>query len=61
MTTLERPASGFGAPDQIIELAPEICPVCQATVEAVIAAPKKVQQVAELVEQPVEIRQYRRP
>jgi hypothetical protein len=30
-------------------------------VEAVIAAPTKVQQVAELVEQPVEIREYRRP
>ena len=53
--------NGFCAPDRIIELALEACPVCQAAVEAVSAAPKKVQQVAELVEQPVEIREYRRP
>ncbi len=52
--------NGFGEPDQIIELELETCPVCQAAVEAVTAAPKKVQQVAELVEQPVEIREYRR-
>jgi hypothetical protein len=34
--------------------------VCQAAVEQVPAAAQKVQQVAELVEQPVEIREYRR-
>jgi DNA-binding protein H-NS len=52
---------GFGEPDQIIELELETCPVCQAAVEPVTAAPRKVQQVAELIEQPVEIREYRRP
>jgi transposase len=52
--------NGFGEPDQIIELELETCPVCQAAVEAVTTAPPKVQQVAELIEQPVEIRQYRR-
>lgn len=52
--------NGFGEPDQIIELELETCPVCQAAVEAVTAAPAKVQQVAELIEQPVEIREYRR-
>jgi DNA-binding protein H-NS len=53
--------NGFGEPDQIIELELETCPVCQAAVEPVTAAPRKVQQVAELIEQPVEIREYRRP
>ena len=51
--------NGFGKPDQIIELEIETCPVCQAAVEPVTAAQKKVQQVAELIEQPVEIREYR--
>ena len=45
----------------VIELQPDSCPVCQAAVESITAAPTKVQQVAELVEQPVEIREYRRP
>lgn len=53
--------NGFGEPDRIIELQPERCPVCQAGVKAIAAIPTKVQQVAELVEQPVEIREYRRP
>lgn len=53
--------NGFGEPDHIIELQPERCPVCQAGVKAGAAGPTKVQQVAELVEQPVEIREYRRP
>jgi transposase len=53
--------NGFGEPDQIIELELETCPVCQAAVESVTAAPRKVQQVVELIEQPVEIREYRRP
>lgn len=60
MTIQAKLALSFGEPDQIIELELETCPVCQAAVEAVTAAPKKVQQVAELVEQPVEIREYRR-
>ena len=53
--------NGFGKPDQIIELELKTCPVCQGAVTPVTAAPKKVQQVAELVDQPVEIREYRRP
>jgi DNA-binding protein H-NS len=53
--------NGFGEPDRVIELQPDSCPVCQAAVESITAAPTKVQQVAELVEQPVEIREYRRP
>ena len=52
--------NGFGEPDRIIELQPARCPVCQAGVKALAAGPTKVQQVAELVEQPVEIREYRR-
>jgi DNA-binding protein H-NS len=52
--------NGFGEPDRIIELQPDRCPVCQAGVKALAAGPTKVQQVAELVEQPVEIREYRR-
>lgn len=52
--------NGFGEPDQIIELKLETCPVCLKAVEPVTAAPRKVQQVAELIEQPVEIREYRR-
>lgn len=60
MTTQAKPASGFGEPDQIIDLKLETCPVCQAGLEPVTATPRKIQQVAELVEQPVEIREYRR-
>lgn len=52
--------NGFGEPDRIIELQPDRGPVCQAGVKALAAGPTKVQQVAELVEQPVEIREYRR-
>ena len=39
----------------------ENCPVCETELEQVEEAPLKVQQVAEIVEQPVEIREYRRP
>ena len=39
----------------------ENCPQCGADVEPVEGAPQKVQQVAELVEQPIEIREYHRP
>ena len=52
--------NGFGQPDKIIELELETCPMCQAAVEPVTASARKVQQVAELVDQPVEIREYRR-
>ena len=53
--------NGFGEPDKIVELKLESCPMCHAAVEPARAAKRKVQQVAELVEQPVEIREYRRP
>jgi transposase len=53
--------NGFGEPDRVIELQPLSCPECQAIVKTQTTAPTKVQQVAELVEQPVEIREYRRP
>lgn len=53
--------NGFGTPDQIVSLELENCPVCEAELEKVEEAHQKVQQVAEVVEQPVEIREYRRP
>lgn len=53
--------NGFGEPDEVEKLELENCPTCGANVEPVEGAPKKVQQVAELVEQPVEVREYHRP
>ncbi len=53
--------NGFGTPDQVVPLEIEKCPVCGTSLERVEGAPQKVQQVAEVVEQPVEIREYRRP
>ncbi len=53
--------NGFGEPDSVEKLELENCPSCGAVVEAVEGAPQKVQQVAELVEQPVSIREYHRP
>ena len=53
--------NGFGEPDQIISLELENCPVCESRIQQVEFTPPKVQQVAEIVEQPVEIKEYRRP
>ena len=53
--------NGFGQADQVAHLELENCPVCGTELEAVEGAPEKVQQVAELVEQPIEIREYHRP
>ena len=53
--------NGFGTPDKVVLLELEDCPVCETELETVEEAPLKVQQVAEIVEQPVEIREYRRP
>ncbi len=53
--------NGFGTPDLVVPLEIENCPVCGTSLEPVEGAPQKVQQVAEVVEQPVEIREYRRP
>ena len=53
--------NGFGTPDQVLPLEMENCPVCGTELELTEGAPEKVRQVAELVEQPVEIREYHRP
>ncbi len=53
--------NGFGTPDKLIVLELENCPVCGSQLEIVEVEPVKVQQVAEVIEQPVEIREYRRP
>ena len=55
--------NGFGQPDKIVPLELENCPVCGSSrsVERDEVAPEKVQPVAEVVEQPIEIREYRRP
>ena len=53
--------NGFGQPDKVEPIEVDSCPVCGSDVEPVEAAPQKVQQVAEVVEQPVEIREYHRP
>ena len=53
--------NGFGTPDQVVPLELENCPVCGTELEPLEEAPEKVQQVAEVVEQPIEIREYRRP
>ena len=53
--------NGFGQPDKIVPLELENCPVCGGSVEREEAVREKVQQVAEVVEQPIEIREYRRP
>jgi DNA-binding protein H-NS len=51
--------NGFGQPDKIVGLELENCPVCGGSVERDQVAPEKVQQVAEVVEQPIEIRECR--
>ncbi len=53
--------NGFGTPDQVVPLELENCPVCGTELEIVEGAPQQVQQVAEVVSQPIEIREYRRP
>ena len=53
--------NGFGTPDKVVPLELDFCAVCGTELETVEGAPEKVQQVAEIVEQPVEIREYRRP
>ena len=55
-----RTRNGFGEPDQVDKIELDSCPVCGADVSSVEGAPKNVQQVAELVEQPVSIREYHR-
>ena len=52
--------NGFGEPDQVVPLELENCPVCGTELEPVEGATEKVQQVAELVAQSVEIWEYHR-
>ena len=52
--------NGFGQPDQVEQLRLSGCPECGGEVEPVAGVPQKVQQVAELVEQPIEIWEYYR-
>ena len=53
--------NGFGTPDTVVDLELKTCPVCESSLEEDEQASVKVQQVAEIVSQPVEIREYRRP
>ena len=53
--------NGFGTPDLVVSTELENCPICNRKLELVEGAAQKVQQVAEVVEQPVEIREDRRP
>jgi transposase len=53
--------NGFGSADKIIFLEPDVCHLCNSALETIATAPVKVQQVAEIVEQPIEIREYHRP
>lgn len=52
--------NGFGEADKVENVQLDSCPICGAEVEVVEDAPKKIQQVAELVDQPTEIREYQR-
>lgn len=53
--------NGFGQADHIQLLSLETCPECNRALSLMTQAPVKVQQVAELVEKPVEIWEYQRP
>jgi DNA-binding protein H-NS len=57
---LGKTRNGFGEPDHVEKLELENCPICGTNVDLVETAPQKVQQVAELVKQPVEICEYHR-
>lgn len=53
--------NGFGQANQIMRSSLETCPECGRGVRVVEQAPLKVQQVADLVEEPIEIWEYQRP
>lgn len=53
--------NGFGQPDKIEIISMRSCPNCGGVVNLIEKAPKLVQQVAEVVTQPIEIREYHRP
>lgn len=53
--------NGFEQVDHHLELTLEQCPVCGSEFESDMSTPKKRQQIAELVEHPVEVWEYERP
>jgi hypothetical protein len=53
--------NGFASVDHKIELHCERCPKCGSAVEQIADAPVRRHQIAELVEKPVEVREYQRP
>lgn len=53
--------NGFALVDHKIELDCERCPKCGSGVEQIGDAPVRRHQIAELVEKPVEVREYQRP
>lgn len=53
--------NGFACVDHTVELELEQCPNCGSEVEPVSAAPVRWHQIAELVDKPVEVREYQRP
>lgn len=53
--------NGFERIEQRIELGLEVCPVCAKPLERVDDVPLRRNQIAELVNQPVEVREYVRP
>ena len=53
--------NGFGQADRMETMKLEKCPICQGIVNIVETEPVKVQQVADLVDKPVEIVEYHQP
>lgn len=53
--------NGFERIDRGIELGLEVCPVCGKALERVDDSPLRRHQIAELVNQPVEVKEYVRP
>lgn len=53
--------NGFGQPDKIETISIENCPACGGGVHLLDSDTEQVQQVAELIERPIEIREYHRP
>lgn len=53
--------NGFAWVDKVVELEPVQCPECGNAVERVEDAPVQRHQIAELVEKPVEVKEYQRP
>ncbi|CAN1209080.1 hypothetical protein TUMEXPCC7403_02580 [Tumidithrix helvetica PCC 7403] len=56
-----RTRNGFASVDQTIALNLELCPECGNVVEQIVDTPVHRHQIAELVEKPMDIREYQRP